>query len=121
MNVKTSDNETWIRGTARGMVTSDVSKPPPPSTPLVPVEWCSSLTEFKDVYATYHKYNALIICSVGSLLNLVNIIVLTRKEMNSSPINRILTGIYGCTGLRKGEYLHTRIMIKTSSLILCFI
>ena len=38
------------------------------------------------------QYNSLVICTVGSILNLLNILVLTRKEMNGSPINRILAG-----------------------------
>ena len=56
------------------------------------VDWCSSFNVFKNSYADIHKYEALGICSLGSVLNLINIFVLTRKEMNSSPINRILTG-----------------------------
>ena len=56
------------------------------------VDWCSSFNDFKNSYADIHKYEALGICSLGSVLNLINIFVLTRKEMNSSPINRILTG-----------------------------
>ena len=31
-------------------------------------------------------------CIFGTIANLLNIAVLTRKEMNGSPINRILTG-----------------------------
>ena len=63
------------------------------------VDWCSRILtpgaqefSFKNSYADIHKYEALGICSLGSVLNLINIFVLTRKEMNSSPINRILTG-----------------------------
>ena len=39
-----------------------------------------------------HGFVCLVICIFGAMANLLNIIVLTRKEMNTSPINRIFTG-----------------------------
>ena len=39
-----------------------------------------------------HGYLSLVVCIFGTIANILNIVVLTRKEMNGSPINRILTG-----------------------------
>ena len=47
-----------------------------------------------DAYKPFHGYFSLVVCLFGTLANIVNIAVLTRKEMNGSPINRILTGNY---------------------------
>ena len=47
-------------------------------------------------YGEVHGYICLVICIFGAISNLLNIIVLTRKEMNGSPINRILSGTYVC-------------------------
>ncbi|XP_076165870.1 G-protein coupled receptor dmsr-1 [Ptiloglossa arizonensis] len=44
-------------------------------------------------YKKYHSYVALIVCLFGTLANMLNIVVLTRKEMVATPINRILTGL----------------------------
>ena len=44
-------------------------------------------------YGEVHGYICLVICIFGAISNLLNIIVLTRKEMNGSPINRILSGM----------------------------
>lgn len=41
----------------------------------------------------YHAYLALAICIFGTVANFLNVIVLTRKEMAYTPINRILTGL----------------------------
>ncbi len=46
----------------------------------------------QDGYRPVQGYLSLVICIFGTIANLVNIAVLTRKEMNGSPINRILTG-----------------------------
>ena len=35
----------------------------------------------------------LVVCTVGTIFNLVNIMVLTHKDMRTNPINLILTGI----------------------------
>lgn len=42
---------------------------------------------------TYHGYVAIAVCLFGSIANLLNIAVLTRKDMACAPINRILTGL----------------------------
>ena len=47
---------------------------------------------FYPSYREVHGYISVMICILGTVANILNIIVLTRKEMISSPINRILTG-----------------------------
>jgi hypothetical protein len=54
---------------------------------------CAGLGRFSVKYKDMHGYICLVICIFGAIANLLNIIVLTRKEMNGSPINRILTGM----------------------------
>ena len=46
----------------------------------------------RDSYRPWHGYLALLVCLFGSVANLFNIAVLTRKEMRS-PTNVILTGL----------------------------
>ncbi|XP_065075073.1 G-protein coupled receptor dmsr-1 [Ochlerotatus camptorhynchus] len=41
-------------------------------------------------YKILHGYIALVICVFGTIANILNVIVLTRKEMSKIPINRIL-------------------------------
>ncbi|XP_055528418.1 G-protein coupled receptor dmsr-1 [Wyeomyia smithii] len=41
-------------------------------------------------YKVMHGYITLVICVFGTIANIFNIIVLTRKEMSKIPINRIL-------------------------------
>lgn len=53
---------------------------------------CVNLATFSENYKSVHGYICLVIIIFGAIANLLNIIVLTRKEMNGSPINRILTG-----------------------------
>lgn len=65
----------------------------PPSSSIPEREWmCDNLATFSENYKSVHGYICLVICIFGAIANLLNIIVLTRKEMNGSPINRILTG-----------------------------
>ncbi|XP_037086088.1 sex peptide receptor-like [Pollicipes pollicipes] len=46
----------------------------------------------RDHYRPVHGYLALVVCIFGSIANLINIVVLTRKDM-LSPTNAILTGL----------------------------
>ena len=71
----------------------------------IPTEgMCQDLENFRENYAKFHGYICLVICIFGAIANLLNIVVLTRKEMNGSPINRILTGL-----------LYFQIMIKAKT------
>ncbi|XP_076338221.1 G-protein coupled receptor dmsr-1-like [Tachypleus tridentatus] len=50
------------------------------------------MAEFRDRYTEFHGYLSLMICVFGIITNILNIIVLTRKDM-LSPTNAILTGL----------------------------
>lgn len=56
-------------------------------------------------YKDIHGYLSLVVCLFGTIANILNIVVLTRKEMNGSPINRILTGIAVADMLVMVEYI----------------
>ncbi|XP_037962349.2 G-protein coupled receptor dmsr-1-like [Plutella xylostella] len=48
---------------------------------------------FRDVILAYnsiHGYISIIVCTVGILANLLNVAVLTRRELAAAPINRLL-------------------------------
>ncbi|KAF2368240.1 7TM GPCR serpentine receptor class w (Srw) [Trinorchestia longiramus] len=47
---------------------------------------------FRESYGAVHGYLALCICAIGSFTNLLNVVILTRKEMINST-NTILTGL----------------------------
>ncbi|XP_022919804.1 G-protein coupled receptor dmsr-1 [Onthophagus taurus] len=65
----------------------------------------SSITSYVQIYAEYHGYLAFIVCIFGTIANIFNIIVLTRKEMACVPINRILTGLAVTDMLLMVEYM----------------
>lgn len=52
----------------------------------------SFFLSLSEVYLPVHGYLSLIVCIFGIFANILNIIVLTRKEM-ASPTNAILTGL----------------------------
>ena len=56
-------------------------------------------------YEPIHGYLALAVCAVGTLFNLINILVLTHKDMRRNPINLILTGIAVADVLVMLEYV----------------
>lgn len=56
-------------------------------------------------YKNYHGYASLIICSFGTLTNMLNIVVLTRKDTKAASINRILTGLAVTDALVMLEYI----------------
>lgn len=56
-------------------------------------------------YKNYHGYASLIVCSFGTLTNMLNIVVLTRKDTKAAPINRILTGLAVADALVMLEYI----------------
>lgn len=51
------------------------------------------IKDASDIYNRYHGYLSLVVCLFGTIANLLNIIVLTRKEMVVFPVNRILGGL----------------------------
>ncbi|CAH1722811.1 unnamed protein product [Aphis gossypii] len=62
------------------------------------------LVDLHDVYVHYHGYASLLVCAFGSVANVLNIAVLTRKEM-VSPTNAILTGLAVADLLVMVEYV----------------
>lgn len=62
------------------------------------------LVGLHDVYFDYHGYASLLVCAFGSVANVLNIAVLTRKEM-VSPTNAILTGLAVADLLVMVEYV----------------
>lgn len=54
---------------------------------------------------TYHGYVAIAVCLFGTIANLLNIAVLTRKDMACAPINRILTGLAVADMIVMVEYM----------------
>ncbi len=71
---------------------------------LRPSRWCE-LEDFQKGYSSAHGYISLFVCIVGTIFNVLNIAVLTRREMSCSPINRILTGIAIADMLVMIEYI----------------
>ena len=45
---------------------------------------CSYLDEFSTAYRGVHGYLSLVVCILGTVLNLLNIVVLTRKVWTHS-------------------------------------
>ncbi|XP_011860396.1 PREDICTED: thyrotropin-releasing hormone receptor [Vollenhovia emeryi] len=56
-------------------------------------------------YKNYHGYASLVVCSFGTFTNMLNIIVLTRQDTKTAPINRILTGLATADVLVMLEYI----------------
>ncbi|XP_044746722.1 G-protein coupled receptor dmsr-1 [Coccinella septempunctata] len=67
---------------------------------------CGSLADVASDYAeNYHIYCAIGVCVFGTVSNSLNVAVLTRKEMASVPINRILTALAVADMLLMVEYI----------------
>lgn len=74
------------------LITNNTNKPETTKSTCGEFDW--SIEHYAVIYAaSYHVYLALIVCIFGAVFNILNIIVLTRKDMASVPINKILTGI----------------------------
>ena len=59
----------------------------------------------QELYVPLHGYLSLGVCLVGTAFNMVNLMVLTSKNMRSNPINLILTGIAVADCLVMMEYI----------------
>jgi hypothetical protein len=70
--------------------TQNFTQPPP--TEDTASEWCGGWDSFYTSYSQMHGWASLFVCIFGSIANLLNIVVLTRREMRS-PTNMILTGL----------------------------
>lgn len=58
------------------------------------IVYCSKdlMTSLSNYYSPIHGYLSLLVCQFGSVANVINVIVLSRREMRS-PTNAILTGL----------------------------
>ena len=68
----------------------------PGSTPLLPHP--------QDGYNSIHGWLAMVVCVLGIIFNLANILVLTHRDMKN-PVNMILTGIAVADCLVMTEYI----------------
>lgn len=64
----------------------------------------ASLKSFERSYKHVHGYTSLLVCMFGAQANILNLIVLTRKEM-INPTNAILTGLALADLLNMMEYI----------------
>lgn len=68
--------------------------------------YCDSvIRDLATQYKNYHGYASLVVCSFGTFTNMLNIIVLTRQDTKTAPINRILTGLATADVLVMLEYI----------------
>lgn len=61
------------------------------ATEVVNITYCN-LTRFSNSYRGYHGYLSILVCVFGSVANILNVCVLTTREMRW-PTNFILTGL----------------------------
>ena len=64
-----------------------------------------AIVETARAYAYYHGYVAIVVCFFGTIANVLNVIVLTRKDMACAPINRILTWLAVADMMLMVEYM----------------
>ena len=57
------------------------------------------------MYEPIHGYLAVIVCVMGTVFNMMNILVLTHKDMRTNPINLLLTGIAVADVMVMVEYI----------------
>ncbi|KAL7050508.1 hypothetical protein ACKWTF_004103 [Chironomus riparius] len=78
-----------------------------------------NIRDFFTQYQLYHGYITLVICIFGTIANILNIIILTRKEMSKTPINSILKWLSVCDMFVMIEYIpytsHQYIYLKGKS------
>ncbi|XP_043505672.1 G-protein coupled receptor dmsr-1 isoform X2 [Polistes fuscatus] len=82
---------------------NNFSLPPETSTTFC---YCNgSIRNWAMSYRIYHGYVAIIVCIFGTFANMLNIVVLTHKDMMITPINKILTGLAFADMLVMLEYI----------------
>lgn len=76
---------------------TDIKKPSSNSTtPGLVMTECYCIGTLREVLLSYksvHGYFSLVVCIFGTVANVLNVAVLTRKDMATAPINRILTAL----------------------------
>ena len=91
--------------TSKTCNTSSITKSDPLSAVGTMGPALCDLESVKDGYLPYHGVLAMIVCSIGAVFNLLNIMVLTHKNMRPNPINLILTSIAVADLLVMLEYI----------------
>jgi hypothetical protein len=89
-------------GLGGGNLTSTM--PPGNATEGTHYAGAATLAAFNTFYKPYHGYIATVVCVFGIIANILNIVVLTRKNMISAT-NCILTGLAVSDGLTMVAYL----------------
>ena len=80
--------------------------------PQTCVDWFN-FDSMGDRYKKFHGHIALVVCIFGTVANILNVIVLTRKDM-STPINRMLTA------LAVADMVSTSFLFRLPSLVFPF-
>ena len=83
---------------------SDSSSPPDASPPSYTYPGAGALVAFHESYKNWHGYIATVVCIFGIVANVLNIVVLTRRNMISAT-NCILTWLAVSDGLTMAAYL----------------
>uniref|UniRef100_A0A0K0EQ66 G_PROTEIN_RECEP_F1_2 domain-containing protein n=1 Tax=Strongyloides stercoralis TaxID=6248 RepID=A0A0K0EQ66_STRER len=82
-----------------------------------------NIQHYGNTYSKFHPYICFIICLVGTIINLIHFIVLTRKNLRKSSINSVMTIIAICDMITMLTYLiyniHFRININLN-IFKCF-
>ncbi|XP_013783423.2 sex peptide receptor-like [Limulus polyphemus] len=73
-------------------INNTVCEPYMPTTDYQAPYYGDQMAEFRARYTEFHGYLSLTVCTFGIITNILNIVVLTRKDM-MSPTNTILTGL----------------------------
>ncbi|OXA62113.1 sex peptide receptor [Folsomia candida] len=84
----------------------------PNLTNLTSDAYCNPwLGELGAWYGGVHGYSSLVVCLFGCVMNLLNLVVLTRREMHN-PTNAILTGLAFADLLNDLEYMPFALFMK---------
>ena len=76
-----------------------------PTTVMTECYCNGTMREMLIKYRSVHGYLSLMVCLFGTVANALNVAVLTRKDMASAPINRILTALAIADMLVMVEYM----------------
>ena len=109
-----SSNQWWARRTysiwTRSRPTSQVQSATSLQSRLInsPIKAIAfgrtTITHLQEWYPSIHGWLAMLVCILGTLFNVANILVLTHKDMRN-PVNMILTGIAVADCLIMIEYI----------------
>jgi hypothetical protein len=69
------------------------------------VELKTDVISFSSKYSSYHGWISSVICSIGIFLNILNVIILRRKNLTKCSVNSILISIAFCDSIIMIVYL----------------